>query len=261
MHPASVTSDAPKPPIRRARAVLFAVLFAAGLLASCASTAPTGGDSAPATAEAPPVMPADTAEPAPAEPTPAAEPPAEPAATVATAEAVAAAGPIVCFFGPVRESGAMAAGGGAGEPTANLLLRRSLQPEASRIVEETVRFDRSGGGRARVYTTTFDVDGDAVTLSESGGSYAGSGTLHGEPWRWTAWDLAYMLTSGIRVDARYELRHGGDGGDGGLLLHGEKTAYGPDGSLALTLVEELRQIPAGECTERLAAAREPREDS
>jgi hypothetical protein len=156
----------------------------------------------------------------------------------------------------VRESGIAATGGATGEATADLLLRRTLEPGASRIVEASARFDRAAAGRARPYTVILDVDGDTVALRESEGAYSGTGTLHGEPWRWTSWDTTYTLTSGIRVDAAYELRQAADGG---LLLHGEKTAYGPDGSLALTLLEELEHIPLAECAERLDTARKGRE--
>jgi hypothetical protein len=223
------------------------------LTAGCASTAPASGDDPPETAS--PAELEATMEPA-AEPAPAPEPP-PPAAEPATAEAVAAAGEVVCFYGPVRESGIAATGGAAGEATADLLLRRTLVPDAARIVEESVRFDRAGSGRARPYEVVLDVDGDAVALQESEGAYSGTGNLHGEPWRWSAWNVTYTLTSGIRVDAAYELRQGGDGE---LELHGEKTAYGPDGSVALTLVEELDRIPLAECEERLDAARQGRDD-
>ena len=81
-------------------------------------------------------------------------------------------GSAACYFGPVLESGAQAAGEGDGEPTADLLLRRTLQPEASRIVEESVRFDRSPGARPRPYTVILDVDGDAVTLTRASSATA-----------------------------------------------------------------------------------------
>ena len=161
------------------------------------------------------------------------------------------------------ESGAQAAGEGDGEPTADLLLRRTLQPEASRIVEESVRFDRSPGARPRPYTVILDVDGDAVTLSESEQRYSGTGMLHGEPWRWDSWDLTYTLTSGIRVDARCALDRGDDGSDGSddaaAVLHCERIAYGPDGAAALRLSEDLTRISMAECESRFAAVRLPAE--
>ena len=164
-----------------------------------------------------------------------------------------------CYFGPVIESGAQAAGEGDGEPTADLLLRRTLQPEASRIVEESVRFDRTPAARPRPYTVILDVDGDAVTLTESEQRYSGSGMLHGVPWRWDSWDLTYTLTSGIRVDARCALDDGDGGEDAAAVLHCERIAYGPDGAAALRLSEDLTRISMAECESRFAAVRLPAE--
>ena len=167
------------------------------------------------------------------------------------------------------ESGAQAAGEGGGEPTADLLLRRTLQPEASRIVEESVRFDRTPGARPRPYTVILDVDGDAVTLSESEQRYSGTGMLHGEPWRWDSWDLTYTLTSGIRVDARCALDRGddGDGRDGGgPPLRADRlrprrrrrpaAQRGPDPHLdGRVRVAVRRRAPAGRVTARYFSPR------
>jgi len=245
------------PQLRRhlplATALLAAHLLTAAGLAGCASTAPADGSAVEETGT-PPRPPADTPQasrqPA-AEDAPQTPPPPSSEALLHSSA--------TCYFGPVTESGAQAAGEGDGEPTADLLLRRTLQPEASRIVEESVRFDRTPGARPRPYTVILDVDGDAVTLTESDQRYSGSGMLHGVPWRWDSWDLTYTLTSGIRVDARCALDDGDGGEDAAAVLHCERIAYGPDGAAALRLSEDLTRISMAECESRFAAVRLPAE--
>lgn len=164
-----------------------------------------------------------------------------------------AAGRVLCFYGPVTQTPT----GGQATVAADLAVRRTLEPDASRVVEETVRVERATDRRTRPYRTVYAIDGDSFTLHEESGAYAGTGTLEGEPWRWSAWDLDYRLESGIRVTGRYELRPAET--DGGsqperFVLVGDKTAYGPDGSKALRLHEELKQVDRERCAELLRAS-------
>ncbi len=194
--------------------------------------------------------------------TPVAEPMAEPGAGTPVEVAAplpatppgpeSAAGRVLCFYGPVTQT----ATGGEATVAADLAVRRTLEPDTSRIIEETVRVERAADRRSRPYRTVYDVDGARFELREETGAYAGTGTLEGEPWRWSAWDLSYTLESGIRVTGRYEIRPAGTtaGGDPErFVLVGDKTAYGPDGSEAIHLHEELPQVEDETCAELLAS--------
>jgi|GEM_PF-6835996 len=249
-------SSHPDPCRRRAAPAPAALLAGAFLLAAmlASACASGGGGVAPEAGDGPTAAAGDTTG---------AIPDASPQAGAHTTADVAAplpavppgpesaAGPVLCFYGPVTQT----ASGGEATVAADLVVRRTLEPEASRVVEETVRIERAANRRTRPYRTLYDVDGDRFVLREEGGAYAGTGTLEGEPWRWSAWDLDYSLESGIRVTGRYEIRpRETDGGSQPehFVLVGEKTAYGPDGSEALRLHEELAQVTPERCAELMA---------
>jgi hypothetical protein len=164
----------------------------------------------------------------------------EPSAVVTDAASAA----VSCWFGPSVQRQP----DGVERPGAELLVRRSADPDASRIIEETVRFDSASGVRPRLYTVVYRVDGQRFELEESDGGFSGDGTLRGDAWAWTAWSSVYTLVSGIRVEAEQVIEER----DGEAVLHGERVAYGPDGSRALVLREELRRIGEDECRSRFA---------
>jgi len=152
-----------------------------------------------------------------------------------------------CYFGPSTQTAA----DGTVRPGAEMLVRRTVDPEASTITEETVRFDAQAGVAPRRYTVVYAVDGDGFMLSEADGAFAGSGRFTaGEPWARTAWESSYRLPSGIAVESKRALTTGDDGRP---VLTAERTAYGPDGGVALTLREELAAIDDAECERRFAA--------
>jgi len=166
------------------------------------------------------------------------------AAAAAEGVADAASAAVTCWYGPSVQHQS----DGAERPGAALLVRRTLEPAADRIVEETARFDPVAGVKPRLYTVLYQVDGDQLTLEERDGEFSGRGTLSGEPWAWTAWSSVYTLTSGIRVEAEQRIENDG----GTAVLRAERTAYGPDGSRALVLTEELARIGDDECARRFA---------
>lgn len=225
----------------RRPALLLALLlpFAVAGCSSAPSPTAPAAPAAPAAATPSTVAPAAEAAPSPTTVTP---PAAAPAAEPAPAPAGAA-----CYFGPSRQTTAE----GTERPGAELLVRRTPDREASTIVEETVRYDADPGVPPRSYTVVYTVDGDAFTLEETAGAFTGSGRFTaGEPWAWTAWTASYRLPSGISVDAEQRLVRGDDGR---TRLRGERSAYGPDGGIALSLVEDLAEIEAAECARRFAA--------
>lgn len=83
--------------------------------------------------------------------------------------------------------------------------RRTVDPGAGTIVED-VSHDDAGAHGAKSFHVVMQVQGDRFTLTEAGGAFTGTGTLVGEPWRWTSWtSTSQIAKAGIEVDSDDEL--------------------------------------------------------
>lgn len=213
---------------------LLLLLAAAALAGACATASP------------PPEVPPPMEEPAAGEAaTDAGAAPAEPAPPPAAAPA--AGGPhTLCWT--TEEQVTLAAGGT--QPGARRVLRMTYEPAAGRVVHEALRFDPNPRVSPRLFTVTWRLDGDAFTLSDPASRIGGRGSIAGAPWPWSGWSADSRIDSGIRIAERATLRD-----DGVLLL--EREAYGPDGGLVMTLVEEGQPLADDECARRLAEAGAP----
>ena len=76
-----------------------------------------------------------------------------------------------------------------------VIVRRTVDPVAHQIREDVGRDTH----------VVVDVTGDHFTLKEAGGQFTGTGTLSGEPWRWTSWTSSTTAAGGIVVDSDDEL--------------------------------------------------------
>ncbi len=85
---------------------------------------------------------------------------------------------------------------------ARTIARRIVDPAAGQIVEDVSHQEAHG---ARSFHVVMKVDGDQLALTESGGAFTGTGTLAGEPWRWTSWSTTTKLANGIEVASDDEL--------------------------------------------------------
>ena len=93
---------------------------------------------------------------------------------------------------------------GMGQRT-RTLVRRSVDPAGAQIVED-VGHDQGEGRGATSLHVVMAVTGDHYTIAEASGAFTGTGTLTGEPWRWTSWRSTTKLASaGIEVESRDEL--------------------------------------------------------
>lgn len=81
--------------------------------------------------------------------------------------------------------------------SSGLLVRRTIDPATSRIVEEVVEFDAPQEQPPREYVLDATVDGERFTFELEGGR--GEGRLVGEPWAWTGWSSETTLADGSRV--------------------------------------------------------------
>jgi hypothetical protein len=115
--------------------------------------------------------------------------------------------------------------------TTRALIRRTVDPARSVIVEDVVSED--GRGRpAREYVVTMTVSGAAFTMEERAGAFRGTGTLEGPPWRWSAWTSHAVLPDGGMVDSRDRLTD--------ASLEVEKEYRGAHG--AVLMVEHFARI-------------------
>ena len=93
--------------------------------------------------------------------------------------------------------------------TARTLARRTVDPIAHQIIED-VRHDDGGAHGANSFHVVMAVDGDHFTMTEAGNAFRGSGTLVGDPWRWTAWSSTSEIpNAGITVSSDDELTETG----------------------------------------------------
>jgi hypothetical protein len=117
---------------------------------------------------------------------------------------------------------------GAGQH-ARTLARRSVDPNAREIVEDVVHDDASG--RVKSFHVVMKVDGAGFTMAEASGGFTGTGTLVGEPWKWTSWtSTSRIANAGIDVESHDELTASG------MIAHKQ---IRKDGALVATTVDEL----------------------
>ncbi|MDB4960485.1 MAG: hypothetical protein JWP01_484 [Myxococcales bacterium] len=89
--------------------------------------------------------------------------------------------------------------------TARTLARRTVDPAAGTITEE-VSTDDGGAHGAKTFHVVMKVEGDQFTMTERDGAFTGTGTLAGEPWRWTSWTSTSVIpNTGITVESEDEL--------------------------------------------------------
>jgi hypothetical protein len=90
-------------------------------------------------------------------------------------------------------------------------MRRTVDPRARQIVEDVSHGD-AGAHRVTQFHVVMDVAGDRFTMKETGGAFTGTGTLTGEPWRWTSWTSTSQLAgagAGIAVESDGEFTEAG----------------------------------------------------
>jgi hypothetical protein len=94
---------------------------------------------------------------------------------------------------------------------ARTVMRRTVDPAARQIVEDVNHGD-AATHRVTQFHVVMNVDGDRFTMTEAGGAFTGTGTLTGEPWRWTAWSSTSQLAGagkGIEVESEGEISEAG----------------------------------------------------
>ena len=88
--------------------------------------------------------------------------------------------------------------------TARTIVRRTIDPAARRITEE-VNLEGGGAIGPSSFHVVMTVDGDRFAMTETGGAFHGSGTLVGDPWRWTSWTMISQRPDGLAVESEHEL--------------------------------------------------------
>ena len=117
------------------------------------------------------------------------------------------------------------------EQTARTIARRTLDPTAGTIIED-VAHDGAGAHGAKSFHVEMVVTGAQFTLTETGGAFAGTGQLNGDPWKWTSWSSVSQIPKvGIEVASDDELTEVG-------MKATKQITQG--GKLIATTVDELR---------------------
>ena len=124
------------------------------------------------------------------------------------------------------------------------IARRTVDPAAGQIVED-VSHDDAGAHGAKSFHVVMQIQGDRFTMTETGGAFAGTGTLAGEPWRWTSWSSTSQIPKvGVEVSS-----------DDELTAKGMKATkeIRKDGKVLATTTEELAAFDCADWDKALAA--------
>jgi hypothetical protein len=165
--------------------------------------------------------------------------PAVPAPAVpAAAPAAPPATTTVCYAGLITGMG----------QRARTIVRRTVDPTARQVIED-VRHGDAAAHRVTQLHVVMDVAGDSFTMKETGGAFTGTGTLTGEPWRWTAWTSTSTLAAGgLEVESDGELT------DAGIQIT-DRIRKG--GSVVGTTAERLKPFDCAEWDKAAAALATP----
>jgi len=115
-----------------------------------------------------------------------------------------------------------------------MLVRRTLDPSLSQIEEYVLGVATHGKRGTRQYRVIMKVNGNTFTMKDAAETFSGSGTLEGEPWKWTAWTSTSMLPNKMVIESKDQLVAGK------LMVH--KTVKAPDGSVRVTIEENYSPI-------------------
>ncbi len=132
--------------------------------------------------------------------------------------------------------------------SARTIARRIVDPAAGTIVED-VSHDAGAAHGAKSFHVVMVVEGDHFTMTEAGNAFRGSGTLVGDPWRWTSWSsTAEIPNAGITVDSDDELTSAG--------MTATKQIR-RDGKVLATTKDELKTFDCAEWDKAVAALAQP----
>jgi hypothetical protein len=128
--------------------------------------------------------------------------------------------------------------------TARTIARRTIDPAAHQIIED-VSNDDSGAHGAKTFHVVMSVTGEQFTMKETGGAFTGTGTLAGEPWKWTSWTSTSQIPqTTITVESEDELTPTG--------MTATKNIK-QDGKLIGTTTEELKSFDCADWDKAKAA--------
>jgi hypothetical protein len=131
---------------------------------------------------------------------------------------------------------------------ARTVMRRTVDPPARQIVEDVSHGD-SGSHRVTQFHVVMDVAGDQFTMKEAGGAFTGTGTLAGEPWRWTSWTSTSQLAG-----ATIEVESDGELTGAGIHIANQ---IRKDGKVVGTTAEQLKPFDCAEWDKATATLATP----
>jgi hypothetical protein len=142
-----------------------------------------------------------------------------------------------CYLGTVQTFSPT--GSSLGE--ARAVVRRTLQPATSTIIEEVVLDDRQRPP-AREFVTTYFVNGNHFRLKEQSQAFEGEGEFKGENWKWESWTSHVRLPDSNTVESSDELTFEG--------MTSEKRVLSPNDKLLIRINEFYKSIALSECEDK-----------
>jgi len=115
-----------------------------------------------------------------------------------------------------------------------MLVRRTLNPSASEIEEYVIEMSPQKKDDQQEFKVIMNVEGNSFKMKDSNGSFSGTGTLEGEPWKWTSWSSKSVLANKMIVESKDSLE--------GNKLVVTKTVKTPDGKVTVTMHETYSPI-------------------
>jgi hypothetical protein len=132
--------------------------------------------------------------------------------------------------------------------TARTIARRTVDPSANQIIED-VSHEDGGVPGAKSFHVVMVVEDDHFIMTEAGNAFHGTGTLVGDPWRWTSWTSTLELAnSGITMDSDNELTETGMTATKKIIRGGKQLG---------TTKEELKTFDCAEWDKAVAALTVP----
>ena len=137
---------------------------------------------------------------------------------------------VAYFLGEVR----MSSPSGQAIGNSLSLVKRTLNPDESRIIELVVSIDP--GKPTKEFTTIFEVQGARFVMKDTEGTFTGEGGLIGKAWEWSGWNYEVEFTGARKGRLKGEDFLGPEG------LTVKKSFATADGVVRMLFIEDLKPI-------------------
>lgn len=114
-----------------------------------------------------------------------------------------------------------------------ILFEKTHDPSNSLMIESAVVVQPDG--KVQEHTMRLKVKGDSFTLSDDTKTIDGSGTLFGQPWKWTYFKATYKVENGIQIEDENFMADNS-------MITARKKVSSPDGKTLMYMEMSLKEI-------------------